>query len=78
MLISFMALALAFNLIIIKYKLESNRVPDAILDISSLVALAWVFSGSTQSLMVATIASAIISIYLLVFPPKFSRQRRTL
>lgn len=78
MLIMFMAIALAFNLIIIKYKFEKGRNLDATLDTLSLLALAYVFSGSTQSLMVATIASAIISLYLLVFPPKFSQNNRAL
>jgi len=56
---------LSFNLIIIYYKATHDRVGDAILDATTLVLLATVFGGSTQSLTVATIASAIISIYLL-------------
>ncbi len=69
MLIVIMATALAFNVLIIYWKFTHQRIFDGILDTSALILLATVFGGSSQSLMVATIASAIISIYFLRVRP---------
>lgn len=65
-------LAAAFNIIVIKIKLERGRIFDGILDAAFLGTVTMVFSGSYGALVVGTIASAIFSIYLLVSPPKFS------
>ncbi len=65
-----MGVALAFNLIIIKHKLEHNRTSDAALDAGLLALIGVVFSSTITGLMIGTIASAIISLYLLAFPPK--------
>ena len=64
-----MGIALAFNILIVKHKIELGRMSDAILDGTALVVLSLVFGGSTAGLMIATIASAIISLYLLKYPP---------
>jgi len=64
-------IATAFNLLIIKYKLEHRRYEDATLDAAILFGLAAIFSGSYGGLVVATISSAIISLYLLASPPRF-------
>lgn len=76
MLIFAMAIALAFNLLIIYWKFRKERHGDAILDTMALVALATVFGGSTQSLQVATIASAIISIFLWFVPPGGTNKKK--
>ncbi len=59
----------AINLIIIKWKLEKKRYPDASLDAVLLFLLAWVFGGTITGLAVATISSMIISFYLMISPP---------
>ncbi len=59
------------NILIIKWKAEKKRYEDAIFDAAILVLLSWVFSGSYGGLVVATISSAIISLYLIASPPKF-------
>ena len=64
-----MGIAVAFNLIIIKMKIERYRYEDASLDSAILVLLGWLFSGSIAGLMIGTIASAFISIYLFISPP---------
>ena len=64
-------LATAFNLLIIKHKLERHRYEDGIFDLAILCILTLVFSGSYGGLVVATISSAIISLYFLASPPKF-------
>ena len=66
-------IAVAFNFLVIKVKLERKRWGDAILDISLLTIISFLFAGSFGGLVVATIASAIISIYLFFFPPKLTK-----
>jgi len=62
--------AVAFNFLVIKYKFEKKRYADAILDVSLLAIVSFLFAGSFGGLVVATVASAIISILLYFFPPK--------
>ncbi len=59
-----LGIVLAFNILIIFYKFTHDRIADAILDSAILITLASVFGGSTDSLTVASIASAIVSVYL--------------
>lgn len=66
----------AFNLIIIKVKLEKKRYEDAVFDLSLMALLAFLFSGSYGGMVVAMIASLAISIYLLISPPKFTAALR--
>jgi len=57
------------NLWAIKWKLESERYADAALDGAVLFVLGWLFSGTIAGLAIATIASAFMSIALLISPP---------
>lgn len=66
----------AFNLIIIKVKLEKKRYEDAVFDLSLMTLLAFLFSGSYGGMVVAMVASLAISIYLLASPPKFTAALR--
>lgn len=59
-----------FNIAIIMWKFERNRYADASLDTALLVLVALLFSGSYGALVVGTVASALVSLYLLVSPPK--------
>ena len=63
-----MALATAFNIMVIKWKFEHQRVADAILDATLLGVLATIFGGSLGGMMIATASSALISLYLLWSP----------
>ena len=63
-------IATAFNFLIIKWKVEHVRYADATLDVVTLTILSFLFSGSYSGLVVATVASAVISLYLLAFPPR--------
>lgn len=63
-------IAVAFNLLVIKWKYEKHRYGDATLDAACLFIVTTVFSGTYSALVVGTIASAIISVYLYIFPPK--------
>ena len=68
--ILFMGIVLAANLAVIKYKYEVLRTADATLDLAMLIALAYVFGGSLNGLIIANVASAAFSIYLFFSPPK--------
>lgn len=59
-----------FNIAIIKWKLNKERYFDAVIDISLLALVMFVFSGSYGALVVGTVASALVSILLLISPPK--------
>jgi hypothetical protein len=64
-------IATSFNFLVIKWKLEKHRYEDAALDFAILAILASVFGGSLGGMVIATIASFIVSLYLIASPPKF-------
>lgn len=66
--------ATAFNLLIIKWKFERSRWEDGILDLVLLAVLGILFSGSFGGLVVATISSALISLYFIFSPPTFTNK----
>jgi hypothetical protein len=61
----------ALNLIFIKMKFEKKRYEDGIFDLGILALLTVVFGGSFGGLVVGTVTSLVISIYLYSSPPKF-------
>lgn len=63
-------IATAFNFIVIWWKFEKGRYTDVALDLGTFVAIAFMFSGTVSGLTVGMIASAIVSLYLLIIPPK--------
>lgn len=67
-----MGVAASFNVLIIFWKVSKTRHFDAILDGSVLFALNYAFGGTLGGMIIATISSAIVSLYLLVKPPKFN------
>jgi len=60
--------ATAFNVAIIKYKFDRGQSFNALLDSILLGLVMWIFHGSFSALAVGTIASAIISVYLIFSP----------
>ena len=68
--------AVFFNIVVIKWKYDKARYADALLDFVCLVAVSILFSGSYAALVVGSIASALVSIYLLVSPPKLPIKKR--
>jgi len=64
-----MGVAAAFNILIIFKKIEKKRHQDAFFDAGLLVVLSLVFGGSLGGMLVATVASAIISLYFLFNEP---------
>ena len=62
-------LAVALNVIVVIWKLKRpKRRLDGIIDGILLILVAGLFSGSTALLIIGTIGSAFISLYLLMFP----------
>lgn len=64
----------AFNLLVIIKKITLRRFEDATLDSLLFIFVAILFSGSYAGMVVAMIASLIISIYLFKNPPKTFKQ----
>ena len=64
-----MGLATAFNILVIFRKIELKRHQDAFFDAALLIMLSLVFGGTLGGMMVATVASAVISIYFLFNEP---------
>ena len=64
-------IAVAANFLLLKWKVEHERYADAAFDVIVLVILSYLFSGSYGGMVVAMGAGAIISVYLLKYPPKF-------
>lgn len=60
----------AANFIFIMFKYEQGRLLDASLDAILLTLVTIVFMGSYAGLVVGTVASLLISIYLYYKPPK--------
>ena len=71
MFIAIAGAATAFNFLVILWKFSKNRNLDATLDLGIFVAIAFLFSGTITGLEIGMVASAIVSLYLLIFPPKF-------
>ena len=67
-------IATAFNVMILKWKLDRGRSEDPVVDVTVLVALSWLFGGTLGGLIIAMVASAIISLYLIVSPPAFLKE----
>lgn len=59
-----------FNIAFIKWKFDKNRTGEALLDVTLLVAVMLLFSGSYGALVIGTIASALVSLFLYISPPK--------
>lgn len=69
--LAIIGVVVALNIIFILFKYEKQRYSDAITDTILLVLVTVVFMGSYAGLVVATVGSLIISIYLYLKPPKF-------
>lgn len=61
----------ALNLIVIVHKFKKGRIEDGIFDSILFVVMTSLFSGSYAGMVVAMVASFIISVYLYASPPKF-------
>jgi hypothetical protein len=65
-----MALVISFNLIIVLYKFKKERYFDAVIDGGLLIGVASLTTISTIALFAGAIGSFIVSLYLLMSPPR--------
>ena len=64
-----LGIATAFNFIIILWKFKAERTGDAVLDGAIMGIIAFLFSGTVTGMAIGMVASAIVSLYLLISPP---------
>lgn len=62
--------AVALNLLIVLRKFQNGQYFNALIDGTLLVLVALVFSMSTDALVIGTIGSLIVSVYLIFYPLK--------
>ena len=67
----FIGVATAFAMLILKWKLEHGRYADVALDAMAMIILSMFLGHTLGGMVVAIVASTIISLYLMVFPPRF-------
>lgn len=75
-----LGLMVSFNFIVLIRKYRIKRYTDATLDMSLLIILCFLFSGSYSALIVGSFASLFISIYLYfnpiyIFGPKENKDK---
>lgn len=64
------AFATFFNFCIIIWKFKKERFLDSALDLSIFAIIAVLFAGTITGLQIGMVASMLVSLYLLAFPPK--------
>jgi len=62
------AIALVFNFIILKVKLENGNYLNAVVDGLVFIVIAAIMGGTLGGMVIAAIASAIFSLYLMYYP----------
>ena len=66
-----LGMAMGFNIIIIVIKFKAKQYSNGFLDIFAFAVLTGLLGGTLGGMVIATISSAIFSIYLLVSPVSF-------
>jgi len=65
------AVAVFLNFGLLKWKAERGRWGDISIDVATLGVLSFLFDDTMGGMVIALVAGALMSIYLLMFPPKF-------
>ena len=65
-----MGLALAFNILVIIWKLKHRSKTDAFTDALLLGVVMYISGGTLTGMLVGTVASFVVSAYLLIYPMK--------
>ena len=66
------SIAVFLNFMLLKWKLDHERYMDFGVDLIVLIAISYLFAGTMSGMAVGLIAGALMSLYLLVSPPKFT------
>jgi len=62
------SIALVFNFIILKVKIEKGSYLNALIDALVFIVITVIMGGTLGGMVIAAIASAIFSLYLMYFP----------
>jgi len=65
------AFAVFLNFGLLKWKLDAERYSDLFIDLVVLGSLTYMFGGTMGGIVIGLVAGAMMSVYLLFFPPKF-------
>jgi hypothetical protein len=65
------SVAVFLNFGLLKWKADNERWTDIAVDVTVLGALTFLFGGTMGGMVIALVAGALMSIYLLISPPKF-------
>ena len=68
------SVAVFLNFMLLVWKLNKERYADFAVDLATLIALSYLFSGTVSGMIIALIAGAMMSIYLAIFPPQFMKE----
>jgi hypothetical protein len=60
------------NFGLLKWKADHERWADLTVDVAVLAALSYLFGGTMGGVIIAMCAGAMMSIYLLINPPKWN------
>lgn len=63
----------AANVLILKIKAEKNGWADLFFDITVLIFLSFLFSGTLGGLTIAMVSSFVVSVYLYFYPPNIKK-----
>ncbi len=65
------SVAVFANFGLLKWKADKERWSDVLIDVAVLAALTFMFGGTMGGMIIALVAGAMMSLYLLISPPKF-------
>jgi len=68
-----LGIAMAFNFAILKIKFDNGQYLNFLLDIVVFMILSAMLMGTLGGMVIATVASAIFSLFLLISPVKSQR-----
>jgi len=66
--LTIIAIALVFNFIVLKIKMENGNYLNAVVDALVFIVIAAIMGGTLGGMVIAAVASAIFSIYLMYYP----------
>jgi len=78
MLIGFMAICVALNLIVILIKYDKRRYLDLTIDVLALILIMSVFAATNESRAIGTFGSMIVSVWLYFKPPTLPKSLKDL
>jgi len=66
------SIAVFLNFGLLVWKFNKGRYADLAVDTATLVALGYLFSGTQGGMVIGLCAGAMMSLFLMVYPPKIN------